>query len=179
MRHGRPSPAKIRDGRLLNKEGKGHMHISTFIKDTLRYAFIVLWGYAATSKLLHWEQSRQAMLLQPLPEWLTQILFWLLPLVQLLLAGLLLHKRTVRYGLRYSTLLLATFTLYLLLAVSRFFGSVPCACAGIWPGNSYWLHIALNSIFIIPGTLYWVLAPKRPPAEDVAADAGRKEDTAT
>src|SRR5690606_33812320 len=95
------------------------------------YAFILLWGYAATVKLWNWETSRREMHLQPFPDWMGDILFWLVPLVELTIVVLLLYHVTMLRGIQASVILLCVFTIYLALGLGRVFGKVPCACGGI------------------------------------------------
>nr|WP_313419901.1 MauE/DoxX family redox-associated membrane protein [Sphingobacterium multivorum] len=137
----------------------------------------MLWGITAALKLSGWEQTKSEMALQSFPQWLERSLLWGLPALYMALTVLLLYKSTVQLGVRLSTIVMTIFTLYLLVGVSGVLGYTPCACAGIWPTNNHWLHIALNSLFILLGLIYWILAHKSHPEKGVISGVGRKEDT--
>lgn len=139
------------------------------------YAFILLWGYAATVKLWNWNTSRREMHLQPFPDWMGDILFWLVPLVELTIVVLLLYHVTMLRGIQASVILLCVFTIYLALGLGRAFGKVPCACGGILSGMGHREHILFNLLFIGLGIYTWVLARKSLPHSAVSVDAGRKE----
>lgn len=109
--------------------------------------FILLWVYAAGSKLLQYDIFKMQLSRQPLPEWSISILAWTLPAVEILTVTLLCFQRTTRIGLLLSLLLISCFTIYVGLALGNVFGELPCACGGIfqnlgWPG-----HLAFNLIF--------------------------------
>lgn len=150
------------------------MKRTTHITTIAQYAFILLWGYAASIKLLNWEQSRREMHLQPFPDWMGDILFWLVPLVELVLVYLLIHQHTVKRGIQLSVITLSVFTAYLLLAVGKAFGKIPCACGGILSHMGYREHIVFNLLFIAVGIITLVLAPYGRPG-DVLHSARRKE----
>lgn len=153
------------------------MRREKIIKVTGQYSFILLWGITASLKLSGWEQTKSEIALQSFPQWLEHSLLWGLSALYIVLILLLLYKPTIQLGVRLSTIVMTIFTLYLLVGVSGVLGYTPCACAGIWPTNSHWLHIALNSLFILLGLIYWILAHKSHPQKDVISGFGRKEDT--
>ncbi|MCY4781053.1 hypothetical protein ORI89_15440 [Sphingobacterium sp. UT-1RO-CII-1] len=139
------------------------------------YIFILLWGYAAIVKLYNWDSSRREMQLQIFPGWLANILFWFIPLLGLIVAGLLIQRRTTLIGIKTSVGLLGLFTLYLALGAAKVFGKVPCACGGILNNASHIEHIFFNIAFIALGIYTWILASRSLPVGDVQTDAGRRE----
>ena len=150
------------------------MKKQTYIFTIAQYAFILLWGYAASIKLWNWEQSRREMHLQPFPDWMGDILFWLIPLIELVLVYILIHQNTAKRGIQLSILTLGAFTVYLVLAVGKAFGKIPCACGGILSNMAHGQHIAFNLLFIAVGIFSLVLAPYGRPG-DVLHSARRKE----
>lgn len=140
----------------------------------VRYSFIMLWGYAATVKLWYWEQSRSEMFLQPLPAEISSLLFWLIPLFELVLVVILLNRQTIALGILLSVILTSCFTLYLFLALNKAFGDIPCACGGILSTISYQSHIMLNIFFMGFGILTMILIHKGKTG-DVLQSASRKE----
>ncbi|WP_313240262.1 MauE/DoxX family redox-associated membrane protein [Sphingobacterium multivorum] len=147
------------------------------IETIAHYGFLLLWGITAAVKITNWDITKSEVALQSFPLWLERTVLWGLPVLYIVLAVLLLYKPTVQTGVKLSTIVMAIFTLYLLVGVSGVLGYTPCACAGIWPTNSHWLHIALNSLFILLGLIYWILAHKSHLGKDVISGFGRKEDT--
>lgn len=142
-----------------------------------QYSFILLWGYTATIKLWNWEQSQREMHLQPFPAWMADILFWLIPFVELAIVYLLINHHTVKRGIQLSVFLLSTFTLYLILALGRAFGKIPCACGGILSNMGHLEHIAFNLLFIAVGIITLVLAHSSRLRDDVSRRTSRKEDS--
>ncbi|AIM39243.1 hypothetical protein KO02_23055 [Sphingobacterium sp. ML3W] len=152
------------------------MKKNSYIFIVVQYSFILLWGSSATLKLLNISETKQELLLQPFPIWMCDILWWLLPVLHIALVLVLLYRPAVSLGIKLSTMLITMYTLYLLIGVTKLMGSTPCTCAGLWPTNNHWLHIILNSIFIILGILYWILAHKSHNGKDVNFELGRRED---
>jgi uncharacterized membrane protein YphA (DoxX/SURF4 family) len=73
---------------------------------------ILLWTYTGLEKFLRFEQSRKAFLNQPMPNELEEILAYVVPGIELLLALLLLFSVTRWWGYLGSMLLLTVFTTY-------------------------------------------------------------------
>ena len=147
------------------------------IEITAHYGFLLLWGFTAAVKLSSWDTTKSEMALQSFPHWMEQMLLWGLPALYISLVLLLLYRPTARLGISLSTVVLSVFTAYLLVGVSGVLGYTPCACAGIWPTNNHWLHIALNSLFILLGLIYWIMAHRSHTGKDVVPEFGRKGDT--
>lgn len=145
------------------------------IHQLIAYAFVVLWAYAGSIKLLRWRSSRAEMHMQPFPEWMGDILFWLIPLVELGIAALLVMPEFRMWGLRASLALISVFTVYLVLVIGRAFGYIPCACGGILSGMGHTAHLLFNSIFVILGCIAMVLAHRSRHGEYASPDARRKE----
>jgi putative oxidoreductase len=119
-------------------------------KDHLLYLalpLIGLFAYTAFSKLLTPEAFRKAMLNQPLPETMSHLLVWLLPLTELAVAGLLLYPPWRRWGFALASGLLTGFTAYTGLILSGYFGYVPCSCGGLLEQLSWEQHLWVNLLF--------------------------------
>ncbi len=150
------------------------MDINRKIINIVRYAFILMWGYASVTKLYNWKLSRTEMHMQIFPTWIGDILFWLIPLSELFLILLLMDKNRKLMGLKFSTILIGMFTLYLLIGVTGIMGE-PCICAGILKGKSEFLHIIFNMVFMTFGIIALVLAGKGLSGNEVIFGCGRKE----
>jgi len=111
----------------------------------LIYAMLViLWSYASVTKLSNMERSRLQMLNQIFPPWIAEVLAWLVPLTELLLAILLLFRGTRPKALFGSLFLLVAFSGYVGLVMTGIFGRIPCSCGGILTGMSYSVHLVFN-----------------------------------
>lgn len=111
--------------------------------------FILLWLYAAVAKLLDYPSSYLSMQRQPLPVWSKEILTWLIPAVELILAGLLYHPRTRKSGMVLSTALMAVFTVYVGAALNHALGHIPCSCGGIISHFSWRQHFWFNIAWLL------------------------------
>lgn len=110
---------------------------------------IFLWVYAAMSKLLDYDTARDEMLKQVFPVWISTILVWLVPLCELVVAGLLLFERTRTGGIIASLILLIAFTGYIALIQLNYFDYVPCTCGGVISKLTWEEHFLFNMAFIV------------------------------
>ena len=109
---------------------------------------ILLFVYAAASKLAAFGTFRVQLHLQPVPEGVADVLLYLLPAAELIAVGLLFFKRTVLAGLELSLALLLLFTCYIALAMLHYWSRTPCACGGILSHMTWRVHLVFNSFFI-------------------------------
>ncbi|MBL4677277.1 MAG: hypothetical protein JKY70_13890 [Mucilaginibacter sp.] len=110
---------------------------------------ILLYVYTAASKLIAFNDFRMQMRMQVLPAWLKDILIWLLPIGELLLAGLLLFSAYRKTGLWISGLLLTAFTIYVSLALLNVLNRVPCSCGGVLRTMGWTMHFWFNLFFLL------------------------------
>nr|WP_198999676.1 MauE/DoxX family redox-associated membrane protein [Flavobacterium sp. ASV13] len=110
--------------------------------------YILLFVYAAVSKILDFEnfqvQLGQSPMLSAFAKW-TAIL---VPTIEILLALLLCFKKTRKAGIFLSYNLMVAFTayIYIILHYSSF---VPCSCGGILEKLGWTEHLIFNIIFIV------------------------------
>ena len=109
---------------------------------------ILLWVYAATSKLVDYDKSRSQILNQVFPVWISKILVWAVPATELIIAGLLLFPKTLKFGMYASLYLLTFFTLYIALIMTGIFGRIPCSCGGVLEDLSWSQHLIFNLFFL-------------------------------
>ena len=108
------------------------------------WVLIFMWAYTGLEKLIRFENSRKAFLNQPMPQELEEILAYVIPGVELLLALLLLFSVTRWWGYLGSALLLTIFITYVGLIWVGAFPRVPCNCAGIIESLGWAEHFVLN-----------------------------------
>lgn len=119
----------------------------------VRYLLIVLWIYAAGSKLWAYGVFKDQLSRQALPHWLVQPLSWLLPLTELVTVLLLSLRRTIIKGFLLSFALMLAFTFYVGLGLVRAYDNVPCSCGGILGSMGWPAHFVFNIVFtILAGT---------------------------
>lgn len=113
---------------------------------------IVVWTYTGFDKLVRFKESRKAFLNQAMPNELEEILAYVIPGVELLLALLLLFSVTRWWGYVGSALLLTVFITYVGLIWVGAFPRVPCNCAGIieslgW-AQHFWMNLGLIGVAV-------------------------------
>jgi putative oxidoreductase len=111
-------------------------------------ALIILWTYAASSKLLDFDQARTEMLEQVFPAAMAEVLAWVVPLTELAVATLLFMKHTRMTGLKMSAALLLLFSGYIIAILLGTFGRIPCACGGILGKMGWMEHLLFNVFFL-------------------------------
>lgn len=112
---------------------------------TIPASFLIfLWIYTGLDKLIGFDQSRKAFHNQTLSSELAEILTYMVPVVELLLALLLLFSVTRWWGYLGSILVLTVFATYVGLIWVGAFPRVPCNCAGILESLGWAEHVVLN-----------------------------------
>lgn len=110
---------------------------------------MMLWSYAAVSKIADYGKFVAQMQLAPIPLMilLGPILGWLIPAIELILVGMLITEKSRRAGLIFSFLLLLTFEVYI--AVMLLSGlDLPCTCGGLISSLQWKEHLIFNAVFM-------------------------------
>jgi len=126
------------------------------ILEILTALLILLWVYAAVSKLLDYDQFKWQLGNSPLIPLFVTVLAWLLPTIEIVTAGMLTVKSTRFYGFAASLFLLAVFTGYIA-GMLLFDSHLPCSCGGIISGFTWKEHLIFNLFFIVLSTVSIVL----------------------
>jgi hypothetical protein len=125
--------------------------MKALIRTTVPLLFILLFSYAAASKLLDAGRFRSQLYLQPFPHSFANLLVYLLPAGEIILALLLCFSRTRFAGLLLSTILMGLFTGYISYLLLYYHGQLPCSCGGILEHLSWTAHLAFNWAFVLAG----------------------------
>lgn len=120
-----------------------------WIVEIISALLISLFVYASVSKLLAYDDFRGALLNQPIPSWGAAILSWLLPIAELVTAGLLMSSRLRLLGLYASCFLMLIFTGYVGFILAGGFGRIPCSCGGILKNMGWHVHFIFNIFFLL------------------------------
>jgi uncharacterized membrane protein YphA (DoxX/SURF4 family) len=109
--------------------------------------FIILFVYAATSKLLAFEAFKRQLERSPFISMYASLMVWMIPLIELLIVVLFLFKKYLLAAFYSSFSLMTLFTLYIFL-VLNFSDDIPCACGGVLQTLSWRGHLVFNIIFV-------------------------------
>lgn len=139
------------------------MREKTIIK-TISVLLIILFVYAAVSKLLDYQRFMVQLGKSPLIGTLAPLVAVIIPIVELIVALCLLFPRTQLYGLFGSLFLMILFTTYLVI-ILNFSPYVPCACGGILQGMSWKTHIVFNLCFLLLSAVAIFLKSAEKPIE--------------
>lgn len=118
--------------------------------------FIVLFIYAAFSKLLNHEVFKTQLSQSPFIDQIAPLVAWGIPVLLLCIAGLLFFPGLKLAGLYAALVLMLLFTIYII-AVLHVATSIPCSCNGIIASFSWNEHLIFNVACIILAALGIVL----------------------
>jgi len=105
--------------------------------------FIFLFTYTALSKLIEHDLFRNTLSRSPLIGPYSGIVSLVLPITELIIAGLLFFPKTKLTGLYSSFVLMILFTTYLSYMII-FTKDLPCSCGGVLQQLSWQQHLWLN-----------------------------------
>jgi len=110
------------------------------------YLFLILFTYAAFSKLTTYETFLVQLGQSPLLSAFAGTVSWSIPALEIIIAILLMFKRTQFFALNTSFVLMAMFTAYIFI-ILNYSEYVPCSCGGILEKMSWTEHMYFNIIF--------------------------------
>lgn len=128
--------------------------IKTILVQFTVYFFILLFIYAAISKLMDFSKF-QTQLEQVFPSHnYAAIISYTIIILELLIAGLLCYRRTRKTGLVFSLILMIAFTCYIFV-ILNFKEHIPCSCGGILEKMGWTEHLYFNiaSVILASGAL--------------------------
>tara|TARA_R110002050_G_scaffold279773_2_gene426534 strand:+ start:1015 stop:1464 length:450 start_codon:yes stop_codon:yes gene_type:complete len=109
--------------------------------------YIVLFVYAATSKLLDYEQFKIQLGQSPIITAYADIVAWGIPLIEFIIVGLFLFPRFMLFAFYSSYTLMILFTSYIIITLN-FSDYIPCSCGGVLEDLGWSEHIIFNLVFI-------------------------------
>lgn len=118
------------------------------IVDIVSSFLILLFTYAALSKLINHEIFQAQFIEFPVLNILPTLFSWLIPIIEIVVILLLFIPKFKIYGLYAALFLLIGFTIFLILMIS-FDKNLPCSCGGVISKLSWKQHIVFNLFFII------------------------------
>jgi uncharacterized membrane protein YphA (DoxX/SURF4 family) len=118
------------------------------VLDVIVFLFVVLFVYAAASKLLEFDQFEAQIGKSPLITNYANWIAWLVPLIEIAISFALLIPRLQLVGLYASFCLMFMFTGYIFF-ILNFSPYVPCSCGGILSSMGWAEHLIFNIGFTL------------------------------
>ena len=113
------------------------------------FMLILLWVFTATSKLADLSEFKSQLANQSFGTSTAAVLFWFIPISELIAAFLLLFTKTRFAGLIVSFTLMLLFTGYIGLVLLGYYERVPCSCGGVLKNLSWQAHFWFNVVFLV------------------------------
>jgi uncharacterized membrane protein YphA (DoxX/SURF4 family) len=127
------------------------MRLNTKIQDlSLEFIcllYILLFVYAAVSKLLDFENFRVQLGQSPLLNIFASWLAWFVPFIELVIAIALCFYSMRFWALYASFVLMFLFTAYIYI-ILNYSSYVPCSCGGILEKLGWTEHLVFNIVFV-------------------------------
>ncbi|MFX1705046.1 hypothetical protein PV783_13880 [Chitinophaga sp. CC14] len=118
----------------------------------LSMLFIILFVYAAGSKLTEFDQFRAQIGQSPLLTSWGGVVIWLIPLLEFGICLLLAIARWRLVGLYAFFTLMVMFSAYIV-AINWFSSYVPCSCGGVLSEMNWNQHLVFNLAFVVVSAL--------------------------
>jgi len=129
-----------------------------FLTDLAATLFILLFIYAATSKLTDLPKFKTQIGQSPLLTAMAGWVAWLIPAIEIIIAMALFTKAYRVPALYASYSLMVLFTAYII-AITRFSAFIPCSCGGILSKMSWNQHLVFNIFFLFIAAAGLLAAP--------------------
>lgn len=131
---------------------KNKISISNLGLQIITFVLILLWAPVTVDKFWSLGEFHSTLLKQPFPNWWADILYWLLPLLELLAVVLLAwpgKAKVLHGGMGLSFILLLGFSLYIAFGVMGFYSKQPCGCGSAIKNLTWPQHLWFNVFFLI------------------------------
>ena len=110
---------------------------------------LLLWVSDSLDKLMDFDSFKNGILNQPLPSGLATLAIYTLPVLEVLIALLLIIQKYQLIGLWFSSLLMFTFTAYVATGLLGAWEKLPCGCGSVISGMSWSQHLWFNLFFLV------------------------------
>jgi Methylamine utilisation protein MauE len=131
------------------------------IVETISLLFVLLFIYAATSKLWDFGQFKVQLGQSPILTAYADGVAWLVPGIEYLLALLLLFNASRLAAFYGSFALMVMFTTYIII-ILNFSDYVPCSCGGVLEDLGWTEHIVFNLFFVALAIIGIILLEAHP-----------------
>ncbi|MCW3464115.1 MauE/DoxX family redox-associated membrane protein [Chitinophaga nivalis] len=124
------------------------MKKSNLIIEIISALLIFLFVYTATAKLADYSTFRFQLGKSPFIQPIAGLVSWGLPMLELLVSGLLIFRKTKIWGFYGSIFLMSSFTIYIYMMLNYAY-YVPCSCGGVLSDLSWEDHLIFNISFLL------------------------------
>lgn len=118
-----------------------------FITISIACSFILLFTYAAISKLNTYDLFKVQIGQSPILTAQSSFLVWLVPVIELVNALLFVIPKLRLFAFHMSLSLMTMFTVYIFL-ILKFSPYIPCSCGGVLNNLGWTEHLIFNIIFM-------------------------------
>jgi hypothetical protein len=127
-------------------------HLKKYIPLAVSYFYILLFCYAAISKVTDFENFQVQIGQSPLLSAYAGFISYAVIIAELFIVAMLIFEPTRRTGLYASTALMSAFSVYIFL-ILNYSDFVPCSCGGILEKMGWTEHLIFNIITVVLGVL--------------------------
>lgn len=127
---------------------KWHEKHRNFIISSIGCLFILLFTYAAISKLNTYDTFKVQIGQSPILTAQSSLLVWMVPVMELLTAILYVIPRFRLWAFHLSLSLMTMFTVYIFL-ILKFSPYIPCSCGGVLNNLGWTEHLIFNIAFVL------------------------------
>jgi uncharacterized membrane protein YphA (DoxX/SURF4 family) len=120
----------------------------SLIRDTICGAFILLFIYAAVSKLIDFPEFRIQIGKSPMLTAYAPVVAVVIPPLEIGIAVMLAIRRLRLFALYAAFSLMTIFTTYIYI-ILHFSDYIPCSCGGVLQNLTWQQHFSVNLIFIV------------------------------
>lgn len=130
------------------------------IIETIVFLYVVLFLYAAGSKLVDHQRFIAQIGKSPLLTDFAGLVSWIIPAVEIIISGMLIIPRIRLTGLYAAFGMMVMFTLYII-AILSFSKELPCSCGGVLSMLGWREHLVFNIGFVLLGLTGIILLTKQ------------------
>lgn len=132
--------------------------VKEIMVDIISWLFILLFVYAASSKLLDYQQFVMQLGKSPILSTFSNWVALLIPFIEIGTAVLLMFEKFQLKALYASFSLMVVFSTYIIM-ILHFCEYIPCSCGGILENMSWTQHLWFNMLFVVLGGLAVIMYP--------------------
>lgn len=137
-------------------------HIKKASIETICLLYILLFVYAAVSKIIEFESFVNQIGQSPLLSPFAGVIAWMVPSIEIILAVLLLLPRTKILALHGALGLMAMFTAYIIIILNWSY-FIPCSCGGVLSKMGWKEHLIFNIVYLVLAIIAIIIS-QTPPA---------------
>lgn len=130
----------------------------TIMAEVISALFIFLFVYAALNKMLDFEKFEVELGKSPVLNVFSRYIAFTMPVVELLIALLLIIKRFQYIALYASFSLMVIFSAYII-TILNFSTYIPCSCGGILENMTWRQHLIFNMGFVVLAAIAILIYP--------------------